>query len=923
MGHILGQVGPPQPVAPEKKSRLLLREYQEVHCQLLSNILAGVPGKDEQGLAYFKAQTGNPNLTIADLPEDLPEATAPPFPYAVDTSVMGSGKTYSTGGLVSAFNARFLVIGFPSIEFKPWREFVEKYELPEFIDFLTYNKLSGGKDGWVAKIRKPGSDCSVPLLSRKTIRQKTNNLGQTVTLRNPIVNFTVTEAFKELVGPPKPGDKHSCTFIIFDEFHALKNITSLRRSAAAAMARYVMEYARGSCRMIYLSATPFDKEEHARSICYAMGIMKSDTLRERDETGKYSPKALGELVAVCSRPEYRYKLRDHVLTGQNPLRDVTGDILAEYEYGENFNGDNAKTLVYRLVTEVVFDKISSAMPPLNIPSMLYRGFFPIADETRRGYVIDGMELINEAIKETQGYANNINDPVGNFDGRITLGLVEIERGCVVDMCDYVFARVKAARAQGMPWKGVLGLNYMVNVETAMDYLTRRGGNAIVYAGKDLEGTPTPPRLRTGIVDEFQGNDAIEFMIVIIASGGVGISFHDDDLRSTEHNGGRKRIVVASPDYRFTAIHQFFGRFNRSGSRSVAECMLYYPNISYLESTGATSTVTLANILNSLAKKARVTDSTLFAASRGLIQYPGDYPRYIHGAGFVDEERAREQAETATHELVFELVPKLDIAGRPYYSVYLTSNEDASFGEFVVHESVDAENQKFDTAGRSLADSRYMTMLGDNSVYRLHESHGEMAIFRISRVGEVTFDYPIQHLSPVDAVRIRRSLYPLIEFNRLEDKEKMPKMVEIDTLKLITAMNEARWDDIPLKAQTILTPDWVEINKIDAIENEIRQAEEKEGKTSRPKGSRPSAKQTRRHMCPGYTRPPPDSGNDDGFNFNISTNQPFSSQFNFGSMVQPGSSSQPAPSQFNFGSMVQPGPSQPTMTNQFNLGSFRQ
>lgn len=867
LADILSQVAKLPPSVSEapvvkKKRQLLLRDYQEIHTQLLTNILAGIPGRDQTGLEYFRKQTGQPELTIEELPDDIPDVTIPAFPFCVDTSNMGLGKTFSTGGLALGFNARFLVIGLPSIEYKPWRQFVDEYELPEFIDFLSYNMLAGteSKDttsSYTARIRKPGSQCTVPLLIRRTVTEKVLKSGKKREIKNTYPEFTVTEAFKKLVGPPQPGDKHSCTFIVFDEFHSLKNL-SARTRAASAMARYVLDHARTSCRLIYLSATPFDAEKHATFVCYGMGIMKSPILYDTVEGVTY-PQGMGDLIRLCERPEYRYKMREHVTAGQNPVYDATREILQSVGYGPNGEGFDwtrkSKNLIYRLMTEIVFEKISSAMPPLDIPVMLYRGFFSISNPDRVNNVFDGFDLIHSAIGTEEKTSNDLNaTQKGIFDGRITRGLVQIEKGCVIAMCDYVFERVKQARSEGKMWKGVLGLNYMDNLREAYDYLTDRGGEVIVYAGQDINGTPTPPRLRSGTVDKFQGDDTIEFMLVTIASGGTGISFHDTDPRSTEENGGRKRIVVATPDYKFTAIHQFFGRFNRNGSRSVAECYLFYPNVTRMTENGLVSSVELDTILDSLSKKSRVTNSTLYWASRGLIKFPGNYPRYIEGAGYIDEERAQFQVIDSNKEPMYEDVPRLDEEERPFFAIYLTSNEDADFGTFIVHEAVNSEGGRFDTSGRPLDQSGYFCIPGDNTrVYRVHQDGNDMAIFVITDgAKESSFESPIHQLSNDEMNAVKGMLRPLIEFNRNEDKDKVPLMRETPTVELVRNIRDGFWDDVPLMQQQLLFPDWEKIREIDRLEAEMKS-----------EGAGSSSQSSKLPRCPEYGLIPPGSSKDPG------------------------------------------------------------
>lgn len=833
------------PAVIPTKSPIVLYPHQYFHRCTLRDILQGIPGKDEKGLNYLRRIYGNPNLQASDLGDEFPEKTQNPFPFVVDTSNMGLGKTYTCGSVMEPLQARFMVIGPASIEFRPWSEFVSKHVLPEYLGFISYNRLVGKDDGFVAWIPYGKGGYRIPLLERYTVDERMGPNGP-VKLANPYTDFRTTRHFDEIFGPPQTDEKHQCTIVVFDEFHALKNSHSSRNRAGAAIAARIIQAHPTTARLMYLSGTPFDKENHAPAICRAMGLIDFREINSlhRGSLSTFEPSPeLENFIRTCLRPEFRYHKKIMPKPNEDPEKDVVYEILSDFGYPfydnvtgqtvrKNFNSKTINSFMFRLLTEAILPKISSAMLPLNIPTANYRGFFPIDDH----YIDDireGLELLRDAVTDDSVKSTETRP---QFDGRITLGLVAIERGCVHNMVYFVYKQIREAREQGLLWKGVLGLNYIENVMTAINLLRKlsnedgiyrgstgsSGDNVIMFAGKDEQGNTTPPIDRTDLVDQFQDNDNVEFMVGTIAAGGVGLSFHDNHRLSSKENGGRKRIVIASPNYNFTLLHQYLARFNRVGSRSVAECYIFYPNVivPIKNDKGEIEKITsstLEGIIASLARKSKTTDATLFFASRGLIKYPGDHPRYIQGIivngrdeGYINEDLAKIQKTRIENGIEIPettLVPKRDVSGRKIFKVWFTQPQTQGFVSVNVDESQDEFDRRYDLGGRDINTTIYFINRLNGSILRYFPD--DRAYF------DVANDTMARDVNVGDLMELK-------EINRQVDTEEQPILIETPTTTLVNYILERRFDMVPrLSEKPHVEPNWEMVNQLQILEDDIK------------------------------------------------------------------------------------------------------
>lgn len=159
----------------------------------------------------------------------------------VDTSVMGSGKTFCACKLGEEFEVLFVICP-ATIEYI-WENMKNNYNLNIII--ISYDILSGFK----------GNTLNHKYLNREDTDTKTT--------------YTCTKEFKELI-------KRKCLFIV-DEFQYAKNKNS-RYNALKSMINYIDNNQETESKALILSGTPYDKKEHVINVLQMINLIKHDEL---------------------------------------------------------------------------------------------------------------------------------------------------------------------------------------------------------------------------------------------------------------------------------------------------------------------------------------------------------------------------------------------------------------------------------------------------------------------------------------------------------------------------------------------------------------------------------------------------------------------------------------------------------------------
>ena len=382
----------------------------------------------------------------------------------IDTSRMGSGKTYVTLWLAKQFGFRLLIVC-PVTMIEIWKTTAAEYGVP-VIDIISYQSLRSQRD------HQP----------KHGYLERFDNVTEGGTRQ---VNFAATRAYLTLV--------EQGIMVVCDEIQNIKN-SSAQYKACNAMLTPIIT-AGGLSRFALLSGTPFDKEEHAINLLKLIGYIRAHRLFVYiQETRELILEGMQELIDAC-----------HAINAA-----VTDEILAEIPLVKS----KMTHLAFTLYTRVVKAGISGAMPtPTTITGRfdVGNGFYNIDHERAINLqaAIDelaGAVRFNERAGTAQIRADNI--------GAVTLALVHIENAKAFDM-----SRVATTILQQNPRnRVVISVNYNSTVEELRSLLLPL--NPLILTGS------IPAKKRGNIVRTFRENPANRLLIMNTAVGGVGISLHD-------------------------------------------------------------------------------------------------------------------------------------------------------------------------------------------------------------------------------------------------------------------------------------------------------------------------------------------------------------------------------------------------------------
>lgn len=390
------------------------------------------------------------------------------YPCYMDFSIMGTGKTYITGG-VSIVRKLHLLIVCPPTANGAWRR-IEKDHGVKIIDILSYNSLRGTEQ------HPPRHG----LLKRTDIEHE----------HKKITTFTPTPDLMDLI---KEG-----ILVVFDEAQNLKNKTAQTKAAIAITNAIIKAnggfFGKGTkSRFAYLSGSPFDKEEHAENVLRFMGLIQHHNLYWVDPKSKEVVlKGIEELLSAC-----------RVMN-----KAKTDELRAEVK---TFNKTTSRSLCYKLFVEVVKPFVVSEMPPLKINHALnVSDAYYMLDEEKS-------KALEKAIRNLASAARYKNGDVFfeevDWSG-VQKALHEIEQAKLDTL---IKAGMKVLKEKPTN-KIVLCCKFLDTVRGLTKAFSEY--DPLVING-DVEKS-----LRTQYAEKFREDDNYRVIIMTIKSGGVSLSLHD-------------------------------------------------------------------------------------------------------------------------------------------------------------------------------------------------------------------------------------------------------------------------------------------------------------------------------------------------------------------------------------------------------------
>jgi len=385
----------------------------------------------------------------------------------IDTSRMGSGKTYIVLWLAKQFNLKLFIIC-PLIMIDVWTQVASEYNI-EISFIINYESLRSVK----------GCQPKHCFLNRYDNYDQENKHE---------VSFEPTKEFQKLLSEG--------ILLICDETQRIKNYSDQYKACNALVNAIINS--RGKSKFGLLSGTPFEKEKHAGNMLKLLGYIKSDKLYTYDRsTRQIVLKGMQELINRCK----------HI----NPTK--TQQIIVEVgiEKSQMF------LLCYELYKNIIKEKLSGAMEAVgNIEGSfdVGNGFYNISPHK----INELQEGISELMR-VSGFnekTNTFNTPK-TFSGAITNALLKIERAKTYDMGRVAMSILKA----DIKNKVIICINYINDKSGLSELIQRlRGYDPLILIGSIKNNE------RTEVIKNFNNNKDSRVLIMNTAIGGVGISLHD-------------------------------------------------------------------------------------------------------------------------------------------------------------------------------------------------------------------------------------------------------------------------------------------------------------------------------------------------------------------------------------------------------------
>lgn len=477
--------------------------------------------------------------------------------FVIDSSPTGEGKTFIAMKLAQTYKIPILVICPATAKTQIWQRFPQMYGIMCY-DTLSFAAVRGDKrrtvlsHGWLTR--------------HDTLRPD----GKTVT------TFAPTQKFVDFVAMGG--------ILIVDEFHHAKNSGSGQTKAVAAMVKYIIDQKYNNCgsRVMLLSGTALDKEEHVTPLLKTLGVIKHDKLFSSSRTTKQlSLQGIGDLIKVC----------------MDFNQDLTHSVLA----GESQEKENMHRLVFKLYTEVLSKYVSGGITKetnTEFRNDAANGFFKISEQC--------IKDLHEAVAALRA-ATRYNPITGETEfNQQNMGTIQQAQRAVEIAKAYDMARVALLYLNSNPnLKIIISVSYLETIDRLHGYLAFY--NPSILKG-DVRG-----KKRDSVIDNFNRPDTMSrILIMMTVVGGESINLHDTD-------GRFPRIMLISPSYMATSIVQCIGRCDRTGMKSNVITRLFY---------GQNENEEEKKILESLMTKTKVIEKMMTEENQRNIIMVCNYPPMI-------------------------------------------------------------------------------------------------------------------------------------------------------------------------------------------------------------------------------------------------------------------------------------------------------
>jgi hypothetical protein len=570
--------------------------------------------------------------------------------YALDLSMLGTGKTYSASAVYQekAFGFEYMVVVAPVAVLMKWKDVVAEYGLKN-VTLISYAEMRSVR----GKQPKHG------LLSRRDYFDEVPVLDPRGEFHGemrmiPKVSFTATAKYLDMVL------RHR-TLLVFDEFQNLKNYGDQASSAGALIAGFGVDSGVDSgvgwrtSKVLLMSGSPMDKREHFVRLMRTLGVLDVDKLVDYHvHSGRYSYEGVSliydHIWGLSGVQGYRTGLvrgvgsfrKDRVWVSKT-LEDGSGvDLVRENRWvnigalGDVLEvGARRKWMAmdemygrpsewFRIdaehVTDICFEYFvrflkpfvsSSMIPESNVmESEKLTAVYRVLSDSDRVLIDSGLSKLSKVVNtmfET-GFANLQRRRIAIIEGQRM-----IETGMIGTM-----VRVCRARLLGDPClKVVISVNFSDTIADLMSMLSE-------FSPLEYSGKISRVRREEALKSFQEPSVRCRLLIGNLTCLSTGIDLDDKD-------GRFPRLCLSRPNYSTITLYQLSHRFNRGlDTRSIARVEFLY---GCGESDGGGGDVSGGGghpgileqkLLKSLARKGGIMKEVSSEQCKAGVLFPGEY-----------------------------------------------------------------------------------------------------------------------------------------------------------------------------------------------------------------------------------------------------------------------------------------------------------
>lgn len=502
-------------------------------------------------------------------------------PFALDFSMLGSGKTFTSTHLALTRKFKHVIVVCPVSVIPKWRKMKTQFRLP-------MNHLLGYQSLRSTKFHQPKHG----LLHRRDFTQTQQHQSfwrpnEFISVDIEKMEFSPTDTFKQMV--------EEGVLLIFDEIQNIKNISSQFHAAQALIQAITLRHGPllQSCgrkdtfksHVLLLSGSPIDKHEQAVHVFRALGIMTEDRIAQHNiQTGVTGWTGMQEILNFCGALS----------------KPLTASVSPKHIW------ESLDMFAFRLFVSVFKPTCASSMPPPSVDTKLRKrnAFYTIdaqgADIIRRGLG----QLSTAARWDGQGVHFEGGQGAAALSG-VTRSLQVIETGKI-----QLFARIARQELNANPkLKVVIAVNFTDTLTDLVEAL--KEFDPLILNGSTSEIA------RGVLIDEFQKPDTNRRLLVCnqsVASTGIDLD---------DKHGEFPRLALVSPNYATITSYQLGHRFQRMDSKSDARVHFVFAKHAG-RSVAQSSDIVELSVLDALSRKSKVLQETVSEQSKAGIVFPGDH-----------------------------------------------------------------------------------------------------------------------------------------------------------------------------------------------------------------------------------------------------------------------------------------------------------